>query len=95
MQERLNEVMVWAERWQLQVDEHKCCVLTGNNTPTTYHLTWVQLVNDCRDLDVLVDGHCLFKKHISSIWCKAYITINVIFLCFHTANVKAYFNTWR
>ena len=39
MQECLNEVVVLADRWQLQVAKHKCCVLTiGNFTPITYHL---------------------------------------------------------
>ena len=33
MQERLNQFMEWADRWQLKIAEHKCCVLThGSNT---------------------------------------------------------------
>ena len=36
MQECLNEFVVLADRWQLEVTEHKCCVLAiGNITPIT------------------------------------------------------------
>ena len=45
MQDCLNEFVVWADRWQLQVAKHKCCVLTiGNITPITYQLKGVQLL---------------------------------------------------
>ena len=90
--------MVWTDRWQLQVAEHKCFVLTiGNITPTAYHLKGVQLlnVNEYRDLGVIVDDKCLFKQHISSICCKAYGTINVIFRCFHTANIDALIKAYK
>ena len=36
-----------------------------------------------------MDDKCLFKQHISSICRKAYSTVNVIFRCFHTANIDA------
>ena len=39
-QERLNQFMEWADRWQLKIAEYKCCVLThGTNIPPTYNLT--------------------------------------------------------
>ena len=60
MQELINEFMVWAERWKLQIPECKCCVLTiGNNTSSTYHLKGVQLLNAnvYGDLGVLDDDH--------------------------------------
>ena len=67
MQERLNQVMEWADRWQLKIAEHKCCVLThGINTPHTYNLNGVQLLNvkEFFDLGIIVDVDCLFKQHI-------------------------------
>ena len=84
-EECLNEFVAWADRWQLQVAEHKCCVLTiGNITSTIYHLKGLQLlnVNEYRDLGVIVHDKCLFKQHISSICRKAYSIINVIFAVF-------------
>ena len=39
---------------------------------------------------MIVDDKYLFKQHISSICHKAYSTINVIFRCFHTANIDAF-----
>ena len=76
MQEHHNEFMRWAAKWQLQIAEHKCCVLShGNVTQPMY--------------SVFVDSHCNFKQHISHICRKAYMSINVIFRCFHTAHVPA------
>ena len=75
MQEHLNEFMRWAAKWQLQIAEHKCCVLShGNVTQPMYYMHTVQLpnVNECRDLGVFVDSHCNFKQHISHICRKAY-----------------------
>ena len=92
MQEHLNEFMRWAAKWQLQIAEHKCCVLShGNVTQPMYYMHTVQLpnVNECRDFGVFVDSHCHFKQHISHICRKAYMSINVIFRCFHTAHVSA------
>ena len=59
MQEHLNEFMRWAAKWQLQIAEHKCCVLShGNVTQPMYYMHTVQLpnVNECRDLGVFVDS---------------------------------------
>ena len=92
MQERLNQFMEWADRWQLKIAEHKCCVLThGSDILPTYNLNGVQLLNvkEFRDLGIIVDADCLFKQHISHICRKAYCSINVIFRCFHTANIAA------
>ena len=39
MQEHLNEFMRWAAKWQLQIAEHKCCVLShGNVTQPMYYI---------------------------------------------------------
>ena len=92
MQEHLNEFMRWAAKWQLKIAEHRCCVLShGNVTQPMYYMHTVQLpnVNACRDLGVFVDSHCNFKQHISHICRKSYMSINVIFRCFHTAHVSA------
>ena len=92
MQERLNQFMEWADRWQLKIAEHKCCVLThGSDILPTYNLNGVQLLNvkESRDLGIIVDADCLFKQHISHICRKAYCSINVIFRCFQTANTAA------
>ena len=38
VQERLNQFMEWADRWQLKIAEHKCCVLThGSDILPTYN----------------------------------------------------------
>ena len=63
MQERLNQFMEWADRWQLKIAEHKCC---GSYILPTYNLNGVQLLNvkEFRDLGIIVDADCLFKQHI-------------------------------
>ena len=49
-----------ADLWQLQIAEHKCCMLSFGKP--TYYMKDVQLtnVNEYRDLGVLVDNQCLF-----------------------------------
>ena len=92
LQEQLDDFMMWTDRWQLQIAEHKCCVLThGNVVPPMYHMKVVPLLNvsEFRDLGVIIDSHCIFKQHIPLTCRKAYICINVICRCFHTANVHA------
>ena len=42
-----------------------------------------------------VDAECLFKQHISHICRKAYCSINVIFRCFHTANIAALITCYK
>ena len=67
--------MMWTDRWQLQISEHKCCVLThGNVVPPMYHMKGVPLLNvsEFRDLGVIIDSHYIFKQHISLTCCKAY-----------------------
>ena len=79
LQECLNEFVVWADRWQLQVAEHKCFVLTiVYITPTTYHLKCVQLlsVNENRDLGVIVDDKCLLSlTHINHVSVQCWNTV--------------------
>ena len=62
MQERINQFMERADRWQLKIAEHKCCVLThGCDILPTYNLI----------LGIIVDADCLFTQHISHICRKA------------------------
>ena len=81
--------MEWADRWQLKIAEHQ--LTHGSDILPIYNLNGVQLLNvkEFRDLGIIVDADCLFKQHISHICRKAYCSINVIFRCFHTANIAA------
>ena len=91
MQTRLDSFTRWADRWQLQIAEHKCCVLAiGKSEQPSYHMNGARLVNvnNYCDIVVIVDNNCLFRNHVSSICQKAYVTINVLFRCFHTANAN-------
>ena len=94
----LNDFMNWAEQWQLRVAEHKCLVLShGNCDAPGYYLKDVNLdnVDYHKDLDVIVDNHCLFKQYVSYICKKAYCSTNVLFRCFHTANTAALFRGYK
>ena len=67
LQEQLDDFMMWADCWQLQIAEHKCCVLArGNVVPPMYHMKGVPLLNvsEFRDLGVSIDSRCIFKQHI-------------------------------
>ena len=65
IQGRLNQFMEWADRWQLKIAEHKCCVVRYQYTAHIY-LNGVQLLNvkEFLDLGIIVDADCLFKQHI-------------------------------
>ena len=92
MQTRLDSFTSRPNRWQLQIAEHKCCVLPiRKSEQPSYHMNGVRFANvkNDRDLGVIVDNNCLFRNHVSSICQKAYATINVLFRCFHTANANA------
>ena len=92
LQNCLSSFTDWADLWQLQIAEHKCCVLSfGKPVLPTYYMKDVQLsnVNEYRDLGVLVDNQCLFRQHVSTICQKAYTATNVLFRCFNTDNANA------
>ena len=92
LQDRLSSFIDWADLWQLQIAEHKCCLLSfGKPVLPTYYMKDVQLtnVNEYRDLGVLVDNQCLFRQHVSTICQKAYRATNVLFRCFNTDNANA------
>ena len=92
LQDCLSSFTDWADLWQLQIAEHKCCVLSfGNPVLPSYYMNDVQLTNvtEYRDLGVLVDNQCLFRQHVSTICQKAYRATNVLFRCFNTDNANA------
>ena len=73
LQDCLSSFTDWADLWQLQIAEHKCCVLSfGNPVLPSYYMNDVQLTNvtEYRDLGVLVDNQCLFRQHVSTICQK-------------------------
>ena len=75
LQDCLSSFTDRADLWQLQIAEHKCCVLSfGKPVLPTYYMKDVQLsnVNEYRDLGVQVDNQCLFRQHVSTICQKAY-----------------------
>ena len=70
LQDSLSSFTDWADLWQLQIAEHKCCVLSfGKPVLPSYYMNDVQLTNvtEYRDLGVLVDNQCLFRQHVSTI----------------------------
>ena len=74
LQDCLSSFTDWAEIRQLQIAEHKCCMLSfGKPVLPTYYMKDVQLtyVNDYRDIGVLVDNQCLFRQHVSTICQKS------------------------
>ena len=53
----VNEFMRWAAKWQLQIAEHKCFVLSEMLLSLRImHTVHLPNVNDCQDLCVFVDS---------------------------------------
>jgi len=95
----INDLVAWADRWQLAINIAKCHVLhLGRGNPRNAYC-----INNCRiddvanyvtDLGVDVDIGLKFDTHISNIIRKAHQRIAVIFRGFVSRNpqllVKAY-----
>ena len=70
LQEDLNKLTIWAERWQLPFNIGKCksLHLGRNNRHYTYEINGQQLkhLNEGKDLGVLIDDDLKFHKQTAA-----------------------------
>ena len=75
LQEDLDSLVEWSERWQLPFNREKCKTLHlgGRNDCYTYHMGDVQLSQTPveKDLGVFVDRHLKFREQAASAITKA------------------------
>jgi len=86
LQEGLNKLQIWSERWQLNLSFQKFSVFhIGNkNNKSVHHSYNVQLIDNTAtvDLGVIIDSKLRFNKHIANIVSKAHSRAALIRRCF-------------
>jgi len=91
LQEALNFLFMWAEKWQLSLSLDKCCVLFLRlaEPAVSFSLGGVNLrgVSSCRDLGVTITSDLSPSVHIHDIVVKAHQRSNAIHRCFLSRNV--------
>jgi len=92
LQEALNLLCTWAEKWQLSLSLDKCCVLFLRlaEPAVSFSLGGVNIrgVSSCRDLGVTVTSDLSPSVHIHNIVVKAHQRSNAIHRCFLSRNVR-------
>ena len=99
LQEDLDRIQEWSNRWQLTVAFHKCSVFVfGNSTDTPeYSLGNIKLdvVNEITDLGFLLSSNHKFSTHCDKIYKKAMRISAHIFRVFKTRKTKFLLNMFN
>ena len=88
LQSYLDHIQTWAADWQLTISESKCNIIQlsvskANFLPDFYLFnTPITSVDSVCDLGIIIDSNLCFRKHISSIECKAKQRSALIHRCF-------------
>ena len=92
VQNALDNLVKWANEWQLTINIAKCHVLKigGKVTQTSYTIdgTTLPTSSSISDLGVIVDNKLSFIQHINSIVSKSNHRIGMFFRGFTSRNVK-------
>ena len=84
LQEDLNTIYQWSQKWQMNFNINKCVVLncykSASSISTCYHLNnhILECVKHHSYLDVILDQTLSFSPHINNIVSKASKTLNFI-----------------
>ena len=94
MQLALDIFSKWTKDWDLELAEHKCCVMSmGNQSFSTPQYTLNgKLLSDkseFKDLGLTFESSFKFTLHIENICSKARYLCNTIFRCFSSNNYLA------
>ena len=85
LQHSLDNLVLWANTWQLTINTSKCSVLglhgRFKSTNSSYSLNGCPLSpsNPVRDLGILINENLCYKTHINSIVCKSLQRIGILF----------------
>ena len=98
LQQDLDRLHVWSDRWGLSLNPAKCKALsvTLRRAPvqTTYQINGVPLenVSEMRDLGVIIDSKLTFSAHISRAICQANKALGVMMRSFQSGARRARYN---
>ena len=98
LQSKLNEVSEWSRKWQLTISHTKCSIMYVGNTNCNVGLSIIlndnvlPVVNEVKDLGVIVDSRLSFNAHINHIVARAFTRANLIHKCFTSRDAAT---LWR
>ena len=98
LQRDLDHLQCWSARWGLVLNPVKCKTLTVTlrRAPvrTTYHIngTPLEIVNEMRDLGVVIDSKLNFASHVSRVVRQANRALGLLIRSFQTGTRGAKFN---
>ena len=94
LQQSIDNLALWADKWQLNINISKCAVLTigakGGYCGSVYFINNTQLVstNSFIDLGIDTDSSLSYHNHISSIVSKAAQRVGILFRGFMTRDLQ-------
>jgi hypothetical protein len=93
LQGKLNDIYNWSVKWQLSISCTKCnilCVGTHvNNIPIMQlNRSLLEVLDEVKDLGIIVDSDLSFKSHINNFVARAFIKSKLITRCFVSRNIS-------
>jgi len=91
LQHKLNDIYDWSNMWQLQISYKKCnAMYIGNlecNSGLLLNGNVLPVVDEVKDLGIVVDARLTFESHINQIVKRAFARANLIHKCFVSRDV--------
>jgi len=91
MQDKLNDICDWARIWQLSISYTKCNIMYIGDAETNADMMLngnvVPVVDQVKDLGIIVDSSLSFSVHINKVVSQAFIRSNLIRRCFVSRHV--------
>ena len=85
LQHSLDNLLLWANTWQLTINTNKCSVLglhgrfPSSNNSYFLHNCPLTSSNPIRDLGILINNNLSYKSHINSIVSKSLQRVGILF----------------
>lgn len=99
LQEDLNQLVKWSQKWQLGFNESKCKVLHLGNSNKQKNYTMSNIIleetKEEKDLGVIVDKELKFNKHLANAVNKASRMLGLVrttFTCLDETTIPKLFN---
>ena len=101
LQEKLNAIYDWSWQWQLCISYKKCNLMNIGNTRNRPSLllndVTLAVVDEVRDLGVIVDSRLKFDAHIhqTQTVMRAFVSANLIHKCFVSRDVSTLIRAYK
>jgi hypothetical protein len=99
LQDDLNAIVTWADKWQIKINFEKCrCMCFGNNCIIPDYVLGDHhvVISQCEKiLGVYVDSNLYFTHHIFEIVKKARTTVNLILHAFKNCDCNLLINLYK